>query len=186
MVPRLLLLKPVLTRRQESSQKVSFFLLSWCFTSTETVGLIRDGGRVGQGMRAQAHLLVHTAPELWSPTPSSFMVLYVHKNRMAYYGLSGSGNESPGLYPCSHSSWSPVPSSFMVLYVHRNRRAYYGLSGSGNESPGLSPCSHSSWALSWCFTSTETVRLIRDGERMGQERKAQAYLPVHKFLSSEN
>ena len=54
--------------------------------------------------------------------------------------------------------------------------AYYGLSGSGKESPGLSPYSHSSWALSWCFTSTETTWLIMDW--VGQERTAQAYLPI--------
>ena len=40
------------------------FFLSRCFTSTETVRLIGDGGRMGYGMRAQAHLPVHTAPEL--------------------------------------------------------------------------------------------------------------------------
>ena len=34
------------------------------FLSTETVGLIRDGGRMGKEMRAPAHLPVHTAPEL--------------------------------------------------------------------------------------------------------------------------
>ena len=39
-------------------------LLSRCFTSTEIVWLIRDGGRVGSGTRTQAHLPVHTAPEL--------------------------------------------------------------------------------------------------------------------------
>ena len=33
--------------------------------------------------------------------------------------------------------------------------------------------------LSRCFTSTETVRFIRDGERMGQGMpRAQAHLPV--------
>ena len=42
------------------------FFFQWCFTitSTETVWLIRDWGRMGQGVRAQAHLPVHTAPEL--------------------------------------------------------------------------------------------------------------------------
>ena len=49
-----------------------WLLLSWCFTSTETIRLIRDGrgrggegGEMGEGMRAQAHRPVHTAPELW-------------------------------------------------------------------------------------------------------------------------
>ena len=42
-----------------------FFLLLWCFTSTETVWLVRDGGRMeGEKMRAQAHLPVHNASEL--------------------------------------------------------------------------------------------------------------------------
>ena len=31
-----------------------------CFTSTETVRLIRDGGRVGKVIRTQAHLPVHS------------------------------------------------------------------------------------------------------------------------------
>ena len=41
----------------------SFF--SWCFTSTETVWLIKDRVRMGSEMRVQAHLLFHTAPDLW-------------------------------------------------------------------------------------------------------------------------
>ena len=40
-----------------------FFLPSWCFTSTETVLFTRDGGRMGQGMKAQAPFPLHTAPE---------------------------------------------------------------------------------------------------------------------------
>ena len=40
------------------------FLLSLCFTSTETVRLIADWGRMGWGIRARAYLPVHTAPEL--------------------------------------------------------------------------------------------------------------------------
>ena len=42
-------------------------LPSWCFTSTETTRLMGGGGEdwMGQGMRGQAHLPVHTAPELW-------------------------------------------------------------------------------------------------------------------------
>ena len=32
-------------------------ILSWYFTSTETIWLIREGGRMGWEMRAQAHLL---------------------------------------------------------------------------------------------------------------------------------
>ena len=35
-----------------------------CFTSTKTVWLIRDGGRLGEGIRAQAHLLLHIASEV--------------------------------------------------------------------------------------------------------------------------
>ena len=38
-------------------------VLSWCVTYTETVGLIRDRERMGQEMRAQAHLPVHTADD---------------------------------------------------------------------------------------------------------------------------
>ena len=50
--------------------------------STETIRLIMDGGRMGQRMRAQAHLPVHTAPVLCRPSSSSSsMVLYVHRNR---------------------------------------------------------------------------------------------------------
>ena len=40
-------------------------LLSWRLTSTETVGFIRDGERMGEGVRARTHLPVHVAPELW-------------------------------------------------------------------------------------------------------------------------
>ena len=40
-------------------------LLLRCFTSTETTWLIRDGERMGQGVRAQAHLPVYTAPVFW-------------------------------------------------------------------------------------------------------------------------
>ena len=36
-----------------------------CCMSTETVWFIRDGERMGQWMRAQAHPPVHTAPGLW-------------------------------------------------------------------------------------------------------------------------
>ena len=41
-------------------------VLPWCFTSTETIGLVRDGGRLGKAMRAQAHPPLHTAPNLWA------------------------------------------------------------------------------------------------------------------------
>ena len=41
----------------------TYFCLLLCITSTETIRLIRDGTRMGQGtLRAQAHLPVHTAP----------------------------------------------------------------------------------------------------------------------------
>ena len=39
-------------------------LLSWCFTSTETVRVIRDWGKSGIGKEFPGHLPVHTAPEL--------------------------------------------------------------------------------------------------------------------------
>ena len=40
------------------------YSLLCCFTSTETVWPIRDGRRKGWGMRALAHIPIHTAPEL--------------------------------------------------------------------------------------------------------------------------
>ena len=40
-------------------------LLSWRLTSTETVGFLRVGERMGEGGRAQTHLPVHVAAELW-------------------------------------------------------------------------------------------------------------------------
>ena len=80
-------------------------LLSWRFTSTETIRLIGDGGRMGQGMRVQARLPVHTVPEL-STQSSSFLVLYVHRNNKAYQGRwkNERANVSPGPSPCSHST----------------------------------------------------------------------------------
>ena len=42
-------------------EELSSSVLSWCVTYTETVGLIRDGERMGQEMRANAHLPVHTS-----------------------------------------------------------------------------------------------------------------------------
>ena len=36
---------------------LTFFLLSWCCTSTVTIWLLRDGERMGQGLRTQAHIL---------------------------------------------------------------------------------------------------------------------------------
>ena len=88
------------------------------------------------------------------------------------------------------SLWTGVlTSSFMALYSHRNPTAYQGQGKNemGSESPGPHPCSHSSWALTlrlllpWCFTATETVRLIRDRRRMrwGVRLRAQAHFPVH-------
>ena len=55
-----------------------FFFFMVLFTSTEI------GRRMGEGMRAQVHLPVRTAPELLAFPSSSFMVLYVRRNRMAY------------------------------------------------------------------------------------------------------
>ena len=59
-----------------------FLPLSRCFTSTETIWLIRDGGRMG----TQAHLPVHTDLELCLGGIFFFffMLLYVNRNRMAY------------------------------------------------------------------------------------------------------
>ena len=37
--------------------------------------------------------------------------------------------------------------------------------------------------LSSCFTSTETVRLIKNRGRPGQEKRARAHLPVHAHSS---
>ena len=53
----------MLTQLLSSEALVSFFL-SWCFTSTETAWLVKDGRKMGKAMRAQAHLPLHTAPEL--------------------------------------------------------------------------------------------------------------------------
>ena len=66
---------------------VFVFCFSWCFTSTETVRFIRDGGRMGQGMRAQAHLPVHTAPELCLETPLN-AASYVSKTDFAGWDRS--------------------------------------------------------------------------------------------------
>ena len=48
---------------------ISLYRLSSCMVlqvHRNHTGFFRDGGRMGQGMRAQAHyLLLHTVPELW-------------------------------------------------------------------------------------------------------------------------
>ena len=49
------------------------FLVEWCFTSTETVGLSGTGAHDG-------HLDFHTAPELYA-TQFSSVLLNVHRNR---------------------------------------------------------------------------------------------------------
>ena len=54
-----------------------FFFSSRCFTSTETVWLIRDRGRKRHWEWAQAHLPVHTAHELWF-APARFNPYFVH------------------------------------------------------------------------------------------------------------
>ena len=81
----------------------------------------------------------------------------------------------PGLTPGALRAWlwrnaqkdalMNVVQSSLLLYVHRDRRDYWGREGLGRP-PRLS---HSSWPLccplvQCCFTSTETVRTVRDGE----------------------
>ena len=122
-------------------------------------------------------------------TASSFMMLYVHRNHVAYLGQGKNGivNESPGPPPpCSHSSWAlHTVFSFMVLYFHRNRMADsgQGKNGIGNETPGPPPCWHSSWALIWAPSSSSMMLYVhrnhRDGGRLGQGMRTQAHLPVN-------
>ena len=56
--------------------------------TTETVGLIRDGGRRGLGMRDQAHHPVHTALELCAEV---FFYDALHPQKVD--DLSGTGEE---------------------------------------------------------------------------------------------
>ena len=97
--------------------------VSWCFASTETAWLIRDGGKNG------------------TENGKDFMVLYVHGNRMGYYrrgeewdrewegfrgvlrlqkphGLLGTGGGGGG------KNGTENEKGFVVFYVHRNRMAY--------------------------------------------------------------
>ena len=70
-------------RAQDYLLQLLHFLLSWCFTSTETVWR----------MRAQAYLPVHTALELSEVAGESAgntcekdrtILLYVHRSEVAY------------------------------------------------------------------------------------------------------
>lgn len=50
-----------------NSDLLRCLLVSWRFTSMETIRLIiSDEGRLGQGMSSRAYLPSHTAPELWN------------------------------------------------------------------------------------------------------------------------
>ena len=95
-------------------------LLSWCFTSTETIRLIRDGRmEVGEEGGRSLH-------------SSSVLFFFFHGalRPQKPYGLLGTGEWSGGR---GRKEFTQVLSSLLLLL------------------------------LSWCFTSTETTRLIRDG-----------------------
>ena len=106
--------------------------------STETLRLIRDGGKNGIGHereRVQDHLPVYTAPDLCRP--SSIRVLYVHRNRTACQRRGGGGGKNGIGHERERESSTTSPFTQLLMYdVH---------------------------LLSGCFTSTETVRLVRDG-----------------------
>ena len=82
------------------------------------------------------------------------------------------------------------PRSRMVYQIRDTENGVAGGGGraSGeNESPALPPCSHRSWALFFGVALRphwETIRLIRDGRRMGWGMRTQAHLPAHTSLSS--
>ena len=90
----------------------------------------------------------------------------------------GIGNENLDPPPCM---FTQLPNFFFTGALRpRKPSGGRGKNGTGNESPGPPPrSSHSSRALildlflSWYFTSTETVRLIRDEGRMGRVMRAQ-------------
>ena len=66
----------------------------------------------------------------------------------------------PGaFFKSTETVWSS--SAFMVLYVHRNRMVFSVVPGA------LSLQKLYGLLLLWCFKSTETVWLTRDGGRMG-------------------
>ena len=75
-----------------------------CFTSPVTVRTTRDGeSRTSTSSFTQ---LSSRGSLVFCSFFFSFVVLYVHRNRIAYWGRgqSGIGNEGPGPSPCSHSS----------------------------------------------------------------------------------
>ena len=90
-----------------------------------TVGLIRDGGRMGQGKRTQAHLPVHT-------TLSSDFILFF------FFGLN------------------------KILFTHRNHKLNKQVQETQKQYAYLSVTyiQNDNLFLSWCFTSTEIIRLI--------------------------
>ena len=130
-----------------------FVFLQNYFTSTESVGTIRDWG-------AQVvHLLFYTVPELC--LYSSSVLLYIHRDRRDYQGTGEPAQDvqllfytapEPCLYFCSE-----------LLYVHRDR---LGLGSPGRPpqlSHGFLALMSSILLLQCCFTPTENVRTIRDG-----------------------
>ena len=114
----------------------------------EPCGLLVTGEEWDRGMRAQAHLPVHTAPE---PCPATLRFSVALRPQKPS-GLSGT--ESPGR-PHRHFHTAPELCPFclfvclfvsMLLFIHRNRKLIRDgeESGIGNESPGPPPCSHGS------------------------------------------
>ena len=105
------------------------------------------------------------------------MVIYVHRNQRAYQGRG---------MMCL-LSWCGTFKETAWIIGDGGR-----LDGTGSENPGPPPCFHTApdlyktEFLSRCFTSTETIGLIRDGGIMKQEVRAQTHLPVFtQLMSSE-
>ena len=133
------------------------FQFKCCFTSTETIRIISDG-------------------ELWAMAALSFMVLYVHRNRMAYRGQEWDRE-------CRAYGLFEFKSCFTSTETIRTIRDGEPRTASSTFpqflSPGLWPL-----FLSWCYTSTETVWLRRDGARMRYGLRVLAHTLSIQLLSS--
>ena len=82
------------------------------------------------------------------------MLLYIQRP----CGLLGTG--SPGRPPrLSHSSWASI-----LLYVHRDHKDYQGSGAQDVHLDFHTLSSEHKRFVQCCFTSTETIRTIRDGE----------------------